>query len=227
MFGQKYFGMGLGNVSAAMAAAVAAVLLTPLHGRVTAWAEGRFQRDLAVLKEQLPDLLAELSGLSSIAHFGDSALLRIEQALYPVRLALILDGTVIATRGDDGQASAERLQPSLSLAPPRPLDIDRSSDFPVRMALHCPFGSLRGWLLLGQRPDGSPYARDELDALLFVLPSLKRALFSSRQRELEREAEQARQQSLRQVVRALDDRLSALEQLAEKRRPARAGRVNV
>jgi hypothetical protein len=226
MLGQKYFGMGLGNVSAAMAAAVAAVLLTPLHGRVTAWAERRFQRDLVVLKEQLPDLLAELSGLSSPARVGDSALLRIEQALYPVQIALLLDGKVIAARGDNALASAQHVQLSLPLDTERSLEIDRASAFPVRIPMHCPFGSLRGWLLLGARPDGSPYARDELDALLFVLPSLKRSLLSARERELEREAEQVQQQSLREVVRELEDRLSALEQPTEQGRPAWTDRVN-
>jgi hypothetical protein len=211
MFGQQYLGMGLGNVSATMAAAVAAVLLSPLHGRLTAWAERRFQRDLAILKDQLPELLAELSGLSSTPRVAEAALLRIEEALHPVGLGLIVDGRIVAVRGDGAKEAAQRLLETLPPDSPRPFEIDRSSDFPVRMALHCPFGSLRGWLLLGERPDGTPYARDELDALLFVAPSLKRAFFSARERELEREAEQAKQQSLRKAVQSLAARLSALE----------------
>ena len=33
--GQEYLGMNIGGISGAMAAAVAAVLLSPLHGRIT------------------------------------------------------------------------------------------------------------------------------------------------------------------------------------------------
>ncbi|MEO8454900.1 MAG: hypothetical protein ABI454_07060, partial [Sphingomicrobium sp.] len=48
--GQLYLGMGIGNISGAMAAAVAALLFNPLHTRISEWAEGRFQHDLVVLK---------------------------------------------------------------------------------------------------------------------------------------------------------------------------------
>lgn len=37
--GQDYLGMNVGGVSGGMAAAVAAVMLNPLHERVTSWAE--------------------------------------------------------------------------------------------------------------------------------------------------------------------------------------------
>lgn len=63
--GQRYFGEGIGDVSAAIAAAIAAILITPLHDRTLKWAERHFERDLAQLKEQLPELVAELSAGSS------------------------------------------------------------------------------------------------------------------------------------------------------------------
>lgn len=64
-------------------------------------------------------------------------------------------------------------------------DCDDDRDFPVRIALHCPFGRNRGWLLLGPRPDGSVYGTDDLDALAAIVPPLQRTIFSVVEREKE------------------------------------------
>ncbi|MCL6684156.1 hypothetical protein [Sphingomonas alba] len=215
MFGQQYLGMGLGNISATMAAAVAAVLLSPLHGRITGWAEKRFQRDLAELKEQLPEFLAELSGISSTARVGEMALQRIESALYAVRTALVLDSRVIATTGIDLRATEHWLQ-GWSIPDPHLFHVEPSSPFALRMPLRCPFGSLRGWLLLGPRPDGTPFGRDDLDALTAIAPSLKRALFSAREREVERDQEHAEQRRLRKAIESLGSRLAAVERASDR-----------
>ena len=42
------------------------MMLTPLHGRISNWAEQRFQHDLVTLKSELPDLLAVLSAAASL-----------------------------------------------------------------------------------------------------------------------------------------------------------------
>jgi hypothetical protein len=215
MFGQQYLGMGLGNVPATMAAAVAAVLLSPLHGRITGWAEKRFQRDLSELKEQLPELMVELSGISSTARVGEVALRRIECALYPVCTALVLDSKVIAATGIDLRATKRWLH-DWSIPDARRFHVEPSSHFTLRMPLRCPFGSLRGWLLLGPRPDGTPFGRDDLDALTAIVPSLKRALFSAREREVEREQDHAEQRTLRRTIEALGSRLAALEHANEQ-----------
>ena len=81
-------GAGVGNASGAIAAAIAAVLLTPLHGRITGWAEQHFQRDLAVLKTQLPELLADLPESPRRAQVGDAVLPRIDEAIHAARTAL-------------------------------------------------------------------------------------------------------------------------------------------
>ena len=212
MFGQQYFGSGLGNVSAAMGAAVAAVLLSPLHGRITGWAERRFQRDLAVLKEQLPELLAELSGISSTARVGRMALPHIEGALHANQSALVVDGRIVATGGIDKRSAERWARNWLPLDSPHMFDRDASSEFPLRMPLRCPFGTLRGWLLLGARPDGSPFGRDDLEALAAVRPALRTALIAAREREKEREREAAAQRSTRRRLLDLVARVSALEE---------------
>ena len=151
-FGQNYFGAGVGNASGAIAAAIAAVLLTPLHSRISAWAEQHFQRDLAVLKQQLPELLADLGGTASASQIGDAVLPLIDQAIHAARAALLIDGTLVAVYGVN-------LGKARSWAAHRQLAADglfskdaRDHQFPVRMALRCPLGTIRGWLLLGPRP---------------------------------------------------------------------------
>lgn len=72
------------------------------------------------------------------------------------------------------------------------------------MALRCPFGKPRGWLLIGPRPDGSFYGRDDLDALADIAPSLRQALFTVLAREQE-------QRAIATSVRMLTGRIANLE----------------
>ena len=176
--GQEYLGMGIGNISAAMAAALAAVLLNPIHSRLSEWAEGRFQRDLLRLKHDLPDLLEDLAASASPAQLGAAILPRIDDAVHSTRSALIsLDGAVVAVAGEVGVVEArrwlERTRPGAArlprCAPGDPL-------FPIRFELACPVSGRTGWLVLGPRPDGSLYAKEDLDALEFVRPAIRRAL---------------------------------------------------
>ncbi len=217
MLGQQYFGAGIGSISGAMAAAVAAVLLAPLHGRITGWAERRFQRDLVILKEQLPELLAELSGSSSTARVGKAALPRIEEAVHAARSALVVDARLVAVHGVDHDAAARwakdwQVPVSVGL-----FDCAPDSQFPLRMALKCPFGSVRGWLLLGPRPDGSLYGRDEVGALAVIAPALRRALFAAREREMEKQRDDRSRRALNKAIADLANRQDALERLASAR----------
>lgn len=223
ILGQQYFGAALGNVPAAMAAAIAAVLLTPLHSRLTGWAERHFQRDLAVLKEQLPELLAELAGISSTARVAQAALPRIENALHVVRSALILDGRLAGYSGIDKRSAERWARQWLPIESATAFDHDRSSEFPLRMPLYCPFGSLRGWLLLGPRPDGSPYSRDDLEALKAITSPLRTALFSAREREIEKDRSAALQRAAQRKLDSALARLGDVERLLEKSRAATQG----
>jgi len=146
---------------------------------------------------------------------GEVALRRIECALYPVCTALVLDSKVIAATGIDLRATKRWLH-DWSIPDARRFHVEPSSHFTLRMPLRCPFGSLRGWLLLGPRPDGTPFGRDDLDALTAIVPSLKRALFSAREREVEREQDHAEQRTLRRTIEALGSRLAALEHANEQ-----------
>lgn len=77
--------------------------------------------------------------------------------------------------------------------------------FPVRMLLRCPFGTVRGQLLLGPRPDGSLYGARELAALGVVAPALRQGLFSTKRRDDEKARERRQFQAIQRRVEELSD----------------------
>lgn len=206
--GERYFGPDIGDLSGGFAAAIAAVLLTPLHNRISNWAEMHFQSDLNGLKTELPDLLATLSGSSSVAEIGSAALPRIEDAIHASRIALLVDGRLVAFRGLSKSAVQYWLGrwkvPTIADL----FDQDDDREFPVRMALQCPLGKIRGWLLLGARPDGSLYGTDDLEALAAIAPSLRQTVISVAEREKERRAAKASLDRLSVRIRKLEAALS-------------------
>jgi hypothetical protein len=211
--GQNYLGAEIGNLAGALAAGVAAMLLAPLHERVTAWAERHFQRDLAALKQQLPELLTQLAGTASPARIGAAALPRIAEAVHARDAALIIDGEVLAATGIGTEAVASWAARCLPEGPELATGshCQAGGPFSLRLPLHCPFGSLRGWLLLGPRPDGSRHASDDLEALRAVSGPLRIALFAAREREMEKQLEEAAQQRIQRRLDRVARRLAALE----------------
>ena len=195
--GQNYLGMGLGNVSAAAGAAVAAVLLNPLHERISGWAERRFQRDLIVLKSELPALLDDVAQLLSPEELAAAALPRICEAIHATRAALLVDGSLVAVEGVDSLVRA--------------VEGSRNSLFPVRMELNCPFGRLSASLLLGPRPDGSFHGKDDLQAVEAIIPALRRALLTTIGRDTFRSEYRQARTKLAGQVSALRQRIHALE----------------
>jgi hypothetical protein len=211
LVGQQFFGSSIGSISGAVAAAFAAILLTPLHGRISIWAEQHFQHDLAVLKEELPDLLTALSGGASLKDMAAAVLPHIERAVQATRLALLVDGRLVAVRGI-GAGPARRLLGGWQPAATDEL-ICRQDDapYPLAIALRCPLGSPRAWLLLGPRPDGSFYGRDDVKALAEIAPPLQRSLFLVALREQSEKRQERRQQSLVRQLASLTKRLEQLE----------------
>lgn len=212
LLGQRYFGSSVGSVSGAAAAAVAAILLTPLHGRISSWAEQYFQHDLAVLKQELPDLLLTLSAGASVKHLASAVLPRIEQAVQSTRIALHVDGRLVASHGITISSARSLLK---GWRPPEmvgPIDRDDNEAFPLRMPLRCPFGSVRGWLSFGPRPDGSFYGRDDLEALTAIARPLQRALILVAEREAEERRRRTKRQAMSRALDSMNARLTALEQ---------------
>jgi hypothetical protein len=209
--GQNYLGMGLGNVSAAAGAAVAAVLLNPLHSRISDWAEYHFQRDLVTLKRELPELLADLSVFASPGELGATILPRIGEAIHATYCALLVEGKVVSVDVIDATAARCGAHDWLDRTDHPANDASRSGLFPLRLALRCPTGRIFGWLLIGPRPDGSLYGRDDLDALNEVLPPLRRALAMAMAQEALRSENRGAGHEMTQHLKHLDARLLALE----------------
>jgi hypothetical protein len=211
LLGQRFFGMAIGNVSGAIAAAIAAMMLTPLHGRIASWAEQHFQHDLVALKQELPDLLAVMSSSASTASLARTVLPKIGKAVHATRMALLVDGKLKAVEGISMISARQLLDRWTPPVIDGAHDRDDEASFPLRYALRCPLGSIRAWLLLGPRPDGSFYGKDDLDALEEIGPALQRSLLLVFGREAELRREQAKQRSLVRAIALLKSRLDDLE----------------
>lgn len=192
--GQRYLQSGIGQVSGAIAASVAAVLLTPLHARVVGWAELRFQRDLVVLRTELPELLMDVPEHWTPSQVGQAALPKIVDAVQATQAAIVLNDDLIAVEGSS----------------PDPIDLS-SSRFPLQLAMRCPFRGLQGWLLLGPRPDGSGYGRDGVSALESIIPALRRALLAAHSRELALERDRAEWRRQWERIEAISAKITAME----------------
>jgi hypothetical protein len=212
--GQAYLGMGIGNISAAMAAAIAAVLLNPLHNRIGGWAEQRFQRDLALLKRTLPDLLANQSPKVGSRQLGDVTLRMISDAIHATRSALLVEGHVIAAQGielnDARRWARDFLGRDGTLLERYPPECVFRLSIPMRGTL----GGATPWLLLGPRPDGTLYGKDELDALNVVLPAVRDSLNSLLMREAYLADRRRADHRVRREIMELRSRLTVIESAA-------------
>lgn len=209
--GQLYLGMGLGNISGAMAAAVAAVLLGPLHNRISDWAERRFQRDLVLLKRTFPEALSDQSPELSSRQLGALALGMISQAIHATRSALLVEGKVIAAHGVELNDVRRWSRDTFDRNGGVPERYPSNSLFRLSIPIRGTFGGTIPRLLLGPRPDGSLYGKDELDALKAVLPALRESLNSVMLREAYRTHQRRADRRTRRDISELRSRLAAIE----------------
>jgi hypothetical protein len=79
MLGEAYFGDRLGAIASGTGAAIAAVMIGPLHHRVTLWAEHRFRSQLGHLRLGLPLLVADMRETATPLTIANTALARIEK----------------------------------------------------------------------------------------------------------------------------------------------------
>jgi hypothetical protein len=209
--GQMYLGMGLGNVSAGVAAAVAAVLLNPLHDRISDWAEQRFQRDLVLLKREVPLLLEDLVGSSSTRELGGAILSRICEAVHATSGVLLANGGVVAAEGIDRRTTHRQAGEWHRRLCGDPSDRSLSRLFPLRLPMRYSTGRIGAWLLLGPRPDGSVYGRDDLAAINEILPAFRRALTTAMAHEASRSEVRRVSRHLVRQINDLHARILALE----------------
>ena len=172
--GQQYLGSSIGQVSGALAAALAAVLIAPLNERISTWAENRFQRDLVQLKRELPSYCRMCPWTGRLVEIGEAVLPRICKSVHAKSAAIVLSARVVATHAVHGKNVT---QPA--------------GEIPLCLPIGGPLLGEQGTLLIGPRPDRTSYAKDEIEVLRAILPSLRGALVRSAQRESSREDEDA------------------------------------
>lgn len=210
--GQEYLGMNIGSISGAMAAAVAAVLLSPLHGRISDWAESRFQPDLARLKREMPEVLARISAKSSVRRLCAEALSHINVAIHATRSAFLLESRIVSSVGITDHEGRGWVHTHGTNPPER----DQSDlIFPVRLRLRTTDVGGVAWLLLGPRPDGTLYGREELDAVRSIFPALEQALTATFARQSVNEAIRRRERRVRTELADLRANLRAVQLLLE------------
>ena len=194
IIGETYFEHSIGIVAGAAGAAVAAAVIVPFHNRVHRWAERRFQKPLIRLREGLPELVSDLRESAPVGQIVAAVMSRIEAGVRSRREAVLVD---------DGGALAlvcERNVPAGTVEQWRSgwhvplaeqvLDCDRHDPlFPLRVRLCIETSGepeTIGWLLLGPRPDGSFFGKDEREALAHVAGPVARAIHIAQMRERER-----------------------------------------
>ena len=186
----NYYGNTSSEGPIIMAAALATVLINPIQDRIQAWSENRFQKNLVLLRDDLPDSVRDLRETASLGEMTDEILLQVDRGVRAVRSAVIVGGQVLRSR-DISIDEVEAWRNS-SFAADYTSDVCEATDkvFPIRVPL-VPSSDKEepiGFLLVGPRPDGSIPSRDEQKALSGVSEDVARAIRTVIKREA-REAE--------------------------------------
>jgi len=210
ILGEAYFGKRLGAIASGTGAAVAAAMIGPLHHRVTLWAEHRFRSQLGHLRLGLPTLVADMRETATPLTLANTALARIEKGVHADHGAIIIENIVLSAHDVDsnhvGAWLAKGTAPTRDFAR---LHCDRSDSlFPLRVPLYADGVGLLGWLLLGPRPDGSFFNREERETLLAIAEPMARALAVAFQRERVDVAWHREVDALRGTIDRITDRLN-------------------
>ncbi len=211
--GEKYFGETMGTLAGGLGAALAAVLIVPLHHRFSHWAEKRFQKNLIDLRG-LPLLVGDLRETATLDDVAEAVAKRVEKGVHATRSALVVEGSVAASRHIVA-AELDRWLRDWTPATHEGLDCVRTDPlFPMRVPLEADGCGRVGWLLLGPRPDGSFYGKDEREVLDEIADPIARAIAIVRQREGRQSAFEARIGMLEAAVARLLNRDPPTAQLA-------------
>jgi hypothetical protein len=219
VLGEHYFAGSVGAVASGLAAGIAAVLIAPLHHRVNHWAEHRFQKGLLRLRNGLPELVGDLRETAGLDQIARATLSRIAEGVRARRLALIMGSSIIALRDTDA-ATVDSWRGRWTPGAGTALDCDRTDpDFPLRIPLAMEGEPTFGWILLGPRPDGSFYGRDEREALAAIADPVARAITIVAQREA---TETIHMQTTTRLSARIEQLEEAVARLMRRRRPVAA-----
>ncbi|HET8612938.1 MAG TPA: hypothetical protein VFL92_09250 [Sphingomonas sp.] len=206
LLGEDYLGHGLGALAGGLAAAVAAAMIAPLHHRVSHWVERRFQKHLLHMRHGLPLLVGDLRETAGLERIAAAVLDAVIKGIRSRHVVLLVGDAIEGARGIPAQ-DVEAWRAAWSPPAGDALDCDRRDPlFPIRVPLDADGHGRIGWLLLGPRPDGSFYGKDEREALAEIADPVARAIGIVRTRA----AREAKQESR---LATLAERLHGLESL--------------
>jgi hypothetical protein len=188
------------------AAALATIMVNPIQERVQRWSEKRFQKNLFLLREDLPQSVRDMREAATLDEMLKEILAQVDRGVRSVRGAMIVNGCVLSARGL-GTDEVEAWQTSV-FAQDYKSDICEASDrlFPIRVPLVPSSGEEEpiGYLLVGPRPDGSIPSRSEQDAIDGVSEEIARAIRTVIKRE-------AREAQIAEMITDNSRRIEALE----------------
>jgi len=205
----NYYGNTNSEGPIIFAAALSTVLINPIQERVQRWSERRFQKNLFLLRDDLPEVARDMRETASLGEMLDEILARVDRGVRAIRSSAIVNGCVLRARGLSIEAVDEWR--TTTFAQDYKNDICEPHDklFPIRVPL-VPSSDKQdepiGYLLVGPRPDGSIPARDEQKALAEVSESIARAIRTVIKRE-------ARELQVAELIAANARRIDALEAL--------------
>ena len=202
----------------AVGAAVAAACIVPLHNRVHRWAERRFQKPLIRLREGLPEWVADLRESAPVEQLVAAVMSRLEAGVRSTREAVLLadEGkfVVAGTRGVSAKELREWQRRWTRSAAEETLDCARADPlFPLRVRLDVESGDAPqtiGWLMLGPRPDGSFFGKDEREAIEHVAGPVARAIHIAQLRERRDEKAEKRIGALETLIATLVEAIGAV-----------------
>ena len=204
----NYYGNTDSEGPVIFAAALSTVLINPIQERVQRWSERRFQKNLFLLRDDLPEVARDMRETASLGEMLDEILARIDRGVRAVRSSAIVNGCVFCARG----LSTDEVETwrTTSFAQDYKSDICEPSDklFPIRVPLVPSSDDEEpiGYLLVGPRPDGSIPSRDEQKALKEVSESIARAIRTVIKRE-------AREREVAELIDGNSRRIEELEAL--------------
>jgi hypothetical protein len=204
----NYYGNTNSEGPVIFAAALSTVLVNPIQERVQRWSERRFQKNLFLLRDDLPEVARDMRETASLGEMLDEILARVDRGVRAVRSSAIVNGCIMRARGLTMEEVEEWRR--TSFAQDYRSDICEASDrtFPIRVPLVPSSDDEEpiGYLLVGPRPDGSIPSRDEQKALKEVSESIARAIRTVIKR-------QAREAQVAELIEENARRIEALEAL--------------
>jgi hypothetical protein len=214
------FGENARAMSAGFGAAMAATLIAPLNKRVRRWTELRFQGEIVALRDDLPKFVGDLREFATLDILVAGVIERIRKGVRARHVAMILLGDEGTIDGEDGglvrasgitEAAVRDWERDWQPQQKDGLECDRDDPlFPVRVPLRAEGAVARGWILLGPRPDGSFYGKDERKALAEIADPIALAIRIVRDRDARYADHAALNDELRQRIALLERRLGTL-----------------